>query len=446
MVDIEYPTFTSKIGIDPLLCRVDNDADNIFTSTKNINGNLCDKQKGYNDSCKNDNDIFIKKSMKDRIIDKYGNADFINKNTDSIIAMMKHPNYSKSLCHNTLNKNNLDDTMKYSQAVLPYNYEYCDKNNITDKCNNYRNTIYEQTNTIPHDMINYKSKDENNTSLSSEIFDNKTNTNIVDNNNDLCNNFYKVYCEKLNSMLKDKFGDKFNTSMLGEYEKMCLCYQDMYKDYLPQRIYKGFRAPDKNNGTNQVTNQNLDQLLNNGGLMIDKSCYSQHTQKKDKEIYAPDTNWEQINSSNIVICNNMLNMNDTNIEANEQSQISFNQEAFCSTGNPPAPKTDDKTSDKSDITDKETNIKDNTEIKESETKDNELSNDSDANKDNKDSNINDPNKSNNSNINDSNNLESTKDKIINKIKENKTYAGIGGGVSLCCCCICCICIIMILSK
>lgn len=440
MVDIEYPTFTSKIGIDPLLCRVDNDADNIFDLK--VNGNLCDKQKGRNDSCEGDN-VFIKQSMINRISNKYGDTTFINNNKNKIIAMMKHPNYSKSLCHNTLNKGAYVDKMTYSQAVLPYNYEYCDKNS---PCNDYKNTIYEKTNTIPHNMVNYGSKDDTNTSLSSEIFNNESNNNIVKNNNELCNNFYKVYCEKLNSMLKDKFGDKFDTSMLGEYEKMCLCYQDMYKDYLPQRIYKGFRAPDKNNGTNQVTNQNLDQLLNNGGLMIDKLCYSQHTQKKDKEIYAPDTNWEQINSSNIVICNNMLNMNDTNIEANEQSQISFNQEAFCSTGNPPAPKTDDKTTDKSDITDKETIIKDNTEIKESETKDNELSNDSDANKDNKDSNINDPNKSNNSNINDSNNLESTKDKIINKIKENKTYAGIGGGVSLCCCCICCICIIMILSK
>lgn len=441
MTNIEYPTFTSKIGIDPLLCRVDNDADNIFSSTKNINGNLCDKQKGQTDSCQSDNDVFIKKSMKERIRDKYGNTKFIDENTNSIIAMMKHPNYSKSLCHNTLNKDKLNDITKYSQAVLPYNYDYCDKNDETDKCNNYRNTIYEQTNTIPHDMINYKSKDEKNTSLSSEIFGNKTNTDIVDNNNDLCNNFYKVYCEKLNSMLKDKFGDKFNTSMLGEYENMCLCYQDMYKDYLPQRIYKGFRAPSGNNATNKITDQNLDQLLNNGGLMIDDSCYSQHTQANDKAIYAPDTNWEPINSANIVICNNMLNMNDTNIEANEQSNISFNQEAVCSTSNP-TPKTDDKTTDKSAITDKDnqTDIKDNT-----ETKDNELPND--TNKDtNKDSNVNDPNKSNDSNVNDSNNLESTKDKIINKIKENKTYAGIGGGVSLCCCCICCICIIMALSR
>lgn len=424
MTDIEYPTFTSKIGIDPLLCRVDNDADNILT--KNINGNLCDKQKGQTDSCKNDNDVFIKKTMKERINDKYGNTKFIDENTDSIIAMMKHPNYSKSLCHNTLNKNNLNDTTKYSQAVLPYNYEYCDKNDTTNKCNNYRNTIYEQTNTIPHDMINYKSKDNNNTSLSTEIFDNKTNTDIVDNNNDLCNNFYKVYCEKLNSMLKDKFGDKFDTSMLGEYENMCLCYQDLYKDYLPARVYNGFYGKDEKDAASIIANTGIKPILSNGAKMIDPVCDYRSTQIGTKGRYAPitDDNWDKTVSLNIAICNNTLNMNDTNIETNDDSTLKFNQSSLCSANSTPTPdntpKTDDKTTDKSDITDKD---------------------------DNKDSNINDSNKSNDSNINDSNsNLESTKDKIINKIKENKTYAGIGGGVSLCCCCICCICIIMALSK
>ena len=238
MVDIEYPTFTSKIGIDPLLCRVDNNADNILNLE--VNGNLCDKQPGHNDSCKGDN-VFIKQSMINRISNKYGDTTFIRNNKNNIIAMMKHPNYSKSLCHNTLNKSSYVDKMTYSQAVLPYNYEYCDKDS---PCNNYKNTIYEKTNTIPHNMVNYGSKDDKNiTPLSGEIFDNQTNNNIVNNNNELCNNFYKVYCEKLNSMLKEKFGDKFDTSMLGEYENMCLCYQDLYKDYLPNRIYKGFSAP-----------------------------------------------------------------------------------------------------------------------------------------------------------------------------------------------------------
>ena len=450
MVDIEYPTFTSKIGIDPLLCRVDNDADNIFDLE--VNGNLCDKQPGKKDSCKGDN-VFIKQSMTERLNNKYGDNTFISNNQNNIIAMMKHPNYSKSLCHNTLNKGAYVDKMTYSQAVLPYNYEYCDKDS---PCNNYKNTIYEKTNTIPHNMVNYGSKDDKNiTPLSGEIFDNQTNNNIVNDNNELCNNFYKVYCEKLNSMLKDKFGDKFDTSMLGEYENMCLCYQDLYKDYLPKRIYKGFQPPKNGDIAANVADKQLQQILNNGGLMISDKCYNNNTKNDDnkqstKIRYAPSTNWNPINQTNIVICNNMIDMNDTNIEAKEQGKISFNQKSVCSAGDLPAPdnepKTDDKTTDKSDITDKETIIKDNTEIKESETKDNELSNDSDANKDNKDSNINDPNKSNNSNINDSNNLESTKDKIINKIKENKTYAGIGGGVSLCCCCICCICIIMILSK
>lgn len=450
MVDIEYPTFTSKIGIDPLLCRIDNDADNIFDLE--VNGNLCDKQKGRNDSCEGDN-VFIKQSMTNRLNNKYGDNTFINNNKNKIIAMMKHPNYSKSLCHNTLNKGAYVDKMTYSQAVLPYNYEYCDKNS---PCNDYKNTIYEKTNTIPHNMVNYGSKDDTNTSLNSEIFNNESNNNIVKNNNELCNNFYKVYCEKLNSMLKEKFGDKFDTSMLGEYENMCLCYQDLYKDYLPNRIYKGFKPPKNGDIVADVANNQLQQILNNGGLMISDKCYNNNTKNDDnkqstKIRYAPSTNWNPINQTNIVICNNMIDMNDTNIEAKEQGKISFNQKSVCSAGDLPAPdnepKTDDKTTDKSDITDKETDIKDNTETKESETKDNELSNDSDTNKDNKDSNVNDPNKSNNSNINDPNsNLESTKDKIINKIKENKTYAGIGGGVSLCCCCICCICIIMILSK
>ena len=466
MVDIEYPTFTSKIGIDPLLCRVDNDADNILNLE--VNGNLCDKQPGQSDSCKGDN-VFIKQSMINRISKKYGDTTFINNNKNNIIAMMKHPNYSKSLCHNTLNKGAYVDKMTYSQAVLPYNYEYCDKDS---PCNNYKNTIYEKTNTIPHNMVNYGSKDDKNiTPLSGEIFDNQTNNNIVNNNNELCNNFYKVYCEKLNSMLKDKFGDKFDTSMLGEYENMCLCYQDLYKDYLPNRIYKGFKPPKNGDIAADIANNQLQQILNNGGLMISDKCYNNNTKNDDnkqstKIRYAPSTNWNPINQTNIVICNNMIDMNDTNIEAKEQGKISFNQKSVCSAGDLPAhdnePKTDDKTSDKSDITDKETDIKDNTETKESETKDNELPNDSDANKDNKDSNINVPNDPNNSNINDPNindpnindpninnpnsNLDSTKDKIINKIKENKTYAGIGGGVSLCCCCICCICIIMILSK
>lgn len=448
MVDIEYPTFTSKIGIDPLLCRVDNDADNIFDLE--VNGNLCDKQPGQNDSCKGDN-VFIKQSMINRISKKYGDTTFISNNQNNIIAMMKHPNYSKSLCHNTLNKGAYVDKMTYSQAVLPYNYEYCDKDS---PCNNYKNTIYEKTNTIPHNMVNYGSKDDKNiTQLSGEIFDNQTNNNIVNDNNELCNNFYKVYCEKLNSMLKDKFGDKFDTSMLGEYENMCLCYQDLYKDYLPKRIYTGFQPPKNGDIAANVADKQLQQILNNGGLMISDKCYNNNTKNDDnkqstKIRYAPSTDWNPINQTNIVICNNMIDMNDTNIEAKEQGKISFNQKSACSAGDPPAsdnePKTDNKTTDKSDITDKETNIKDNTENKETETKDNELPNDSDANKDNKDSNVNVPN---NPNINDPNsNLDSTKDKIINKIKENKTYAGIGGGVSLCCCCICCICIIMILSK
>lgn len=455
MVDIEYPTFTSKIGIDPLLCRVDNDADNILDLK--VNGNLCDKQPGHNDSCKGDN-VFIKKSMTERLNDKYGDTTFISNNKNNIIAMMKHPNYSKSLCHNTLNKSSYVDKMTYSQAVLPYNYEYCDKDS---PCNNYKNTIYEKTNTIPHNMVNYGSKDDKNiTPLSGEIFDNQTNNNIVNNNNELCNNFYKVYCEKLNSMLKDKFGDKFDTSMLGEYENMCLCYQDLYKDYLPARVYRGFYGKDEKDIANVIANNEIKPILENGAKMISPVC--DHTQTQNGTIkgrYAPITNknWNSDVSINIAICNNTLNMNDTNIESNDESTIKFNQSSLCSTNSNPTPNTDNKTTDKSDITDKETDIKDNTETKESETKDNELSNNSDANKDNKDSNINVPNDPNNSNINNPNinepnindpnsNLDSTKDKIINKIKENKTYAGIGGGVSLCCCCICCICIIMILSK
>ena len=459
MVDIEYPTFTSKIGIDPLLCRVDNDADNILNLE--VNGNLCDKQPGQSDSCKGDN-VFIKKSMTERLNDKYGDTTFIRNNKNNIIAMMKHPNYSKSLCHNTLNKASYVDKMTYSQAVLPYNYEYCDKDS---PCNNYKNTIYEKTNTIPHNMVNYGSKDDKNiTPLSGEIFDNQTNNNIVNNNNELCNNFYKVYCEKLNSMLKEKFGDKFDTSMLGEYENMCLCYQDLYKDYLPARVYDGFYGKDEKDIVNKIANTEIKPILENGAKMISPVC--DHTQTQNgiiiKGRYAPITNknWNSDVSINIAICNNTLNMNDTNIESNDESTIKFNQSSLCSTnGNPTpdnTPNTDNKTTDKSDITDNnnQTNINDNTENKETETKDNEqLPNESD----NKDSNINvpninvpnDPNNSNinNPNINDPNsNLDSTKDKIINKIKENKTYAGIGGGVSLCCCCICCICIIMILSK
>ena len=92
MVDIEYPTFTSKIGIDPLLCRVDNDADNILNLE--VNGNLCDKQPGHNDSCKGDN-VFIKQSMINRISNKYGDTTFINNNKNKLIAMMKYQNYSK---------------------------------------------------------------------------------------------------------------------------------------------------------------------------------------------------------------------------------------------------------------------------------------------------------------------------------------------------------------
>ena len=486
MVDIEYPTFTSKIGIDPLLCRVDNDADNILNLE--VNGNLCDKQPGQSDSCKGDN-VFIKQSMINRISNKYGDTTFINNNKNKLIAMMKHPNYSKSLCHNTLNKASYVDKMTYSQAVLPYNYEYCDKDS---PCNNYKNTIYEKTNTIPHNMVNYGSKDDNNTSLSSDIFDNQTNNNIVNNNNELCNNFYKVYCEKLNSMLKEKFGDKFDTSMLGEYENMCLCYQDLYKDYLPKRIYKGFSAPKNGDIAADVANNQLQQILNNGGLMISDKCYNTHTKNDNQSIkirYAPSTDWNQINQANIVICNNMIDMNDTNIEANEQGKILFNQKSACSAGdstvpnntpstpnntpttpnNTPStpnntPSTDNKTTDNSDITNNnqpnnnqpnnnQTNINDNTETKNNEQLLNESNNKvSNANNSNinvpNDSNINDLNNSNINypNINDSNtNLESTNN-IMDKIKENKTYVGIGGGVSLCCCCICCICIIMILSK
>lgn len=477
MVDIEYPTFTSKIGIDPLLCRVDNDADNIFNLE--VNGNLCDKQPGQSDSCKGDN-VFIKQSMINRISNKYGDTTFINNNKNKLIAMMKHPNYSKSLCHNTLNKASYVDKMTYSQAVLPYNYEYCDKDS---PCNNYKNTIYEKTNTIPHNMVNYGSKDDNNTSLSSDIFDNQTNNNIVNNNNELCNNFYKVYCEKLNSMLKEKFGDKFDTSMLGEYENMCLCYQDLYKDYLPKRIYKGFSAPKNGDIAADVANNQLQQILNNGGLMISDKCYNTHTKNDNQSIkirYAPSTDWNQINQANIVICNNMIDMNDTNIEANEQGKILFNQKSACSAGDSTVPdnthttpnntpSTDNKTNDNSNITNNnqtnnnqtnnnqpnnnQTNINDNTETKNNEQllneSDNKVSNSNNSNINvPNDSNINDLNNSNINypNINDSNtNLESTNN-IMDKIKENKTYVGIGGGVSLCCCCICCICIIMILSK
>ena len=459
MVNIEYPTFTSKIGIDPLLCRVDNDADNILNLE--VNGNLCDKQPGQSDSCKGDN-VFIKQSMINRISNKYGDTTFINNNKNKLIAMMKHPNYSKSLCHNTLNKGAYVDKMTYSQAVLPYNYEYCDKDS---PCNNYKNTIYEKTNTIPHNMVNYGSKDDKNiTPLSGEIFDNQTNNNIVNNNNELCNNFYKVYCEKLNSMLKEKFGDKFDTSMLGEYENMCLCYQDLYKDYLPARVYKGFYGKNEEDIANVIANNEIKPILENGAKMISPVC--DHTQTQNGTIkgrYAPITNkkWNSDVPINIAICNNTLNMNDTNIESNDESTIKFNQSSLCSTNGNPTPNTDNKTTDKSDVTDNnnQTNINDNTENKETETKDNEqLPNESDNKNSNaNDSNINVPNDPNNSNINDPNindpnindpnsNSESTKDKIINKIKENKTYAGIGGGVSLCCCCICCICIIMILSK
>lgn len=425
MVDINYPTFTSKIGIDPLLCRVDNDADKIFDL--NVNGNLCDKQKGQKDSCQGDN-VFIKQSMINRISNKYGDTTFINNNKNKIIAMMRHPNYSKSLCHNTLNKSSYVDKMTYSHAVLPYNYEYCDKNS---PCNNYKNTIYEKTNTIPHNMVNYGLKDDTNTSLSSEIFDNKSNNDIVNNNNELCNNFYKVYCEKLNSMLKDKFGDKFDTSMLGEYENMCLCYQDLYKDYLPAKVYNGFYGKDEKDIANKIANTEIKPILENGAKMINPVCDYKATQTGTKGRYAPITNekWDKTVSLNVAICNNTLNMNDTNIESNDDSTIKFNQSSLCSANSTPninnPPKTDDKTTDKSDITDKD----DKTDITD---KDNQ----SDT-----------TNKDNQTDINDSNsNLESTKDKIINKIKENKTYAGIGGGVSLCCCCICCICIIMILSK
>ena len=153
------------------------------------------------------------------------------------------------------------------------------------------------------------SKDDKNTSLSSEIFDNQTNNNIVNNNNELCNNFYKVYCEKLNSMLKEKFGDKFDTSMLGEYENMCLCYQDLYKDYLPKRIYKGFSAPKNGDIAADVANNQLQQILNNGGLMISDKCYNTHTKNDSQSIkirYAPSTDWNQINQANIVICNKQI--------------------------------------------------------------------------------------------------------------------------------------------
>lgn len=435
MVDIEYPTFTSKIGIDPLLCRIDNDADNIFDLE--VNGNLCDKQKGRKDSCKGDN-VFIKQSMTERLNNKYSNMMVNIKQPDknNIIEMMKHPNYSKVLCHGTLSSAN---RKQYANAVLPYNYEGCTDAN----CKQYKNSIYEDTNTIPHTLINYSSNTDK------ALYEDQLNKVDTD-NKEICNNFYKVYCEKLNSMLKDKFGDKFDTSMLGEYENMCLCYQDLYKDYLPARVYKGFYGKNEEDIANVIANNEIKPILENGAKMIDAVCDHKETQIGTKGRYAPITNknWNSETPLTIAICNNTLNMNDTNIESNDDSTIKFNQSSLCSAnGNPTpdnTPKTDDKTTDKSDITDKETDIKDNTEIKESETKDNELSN---ANKDNKDSNINDPNKSNNSNINDPNsNLESTKDKIINKIKENKTYAGIGGGVSLCCCCICCICIIMILSK
>ena len=251
--------------------------------------------------------------------------------------------------------------------------------------------------------------------------------------------------------------------MLGEYENMCLCYQDLYKDYLPARVYDGFYGKDEKDIVNKIANTEIKPILENGAKMISPVCdYTQTQNGTTKGLYAPMTNknWNSDVSINIAICNNTLNMNDTNIESNDESTIKFNQSSLCSTnGNPTpdnTPNTDNKTTDKSDITDNnnQTNINDNTENKETETKDNEqLPNESD----NKDSNINvpninvpnDPNNSNinNPNINDPNsNLDSTKDKIINKIKENKTYAGIGGGVSLCCCCICCICIIMILSK
>ena len=185
----------------------------------------------------------------------------------------------------------------------------------------------------------------------------------------------------------------------------------MYKDYLPARVYKGFYGKNEEDIANVIANNEIKPILENGAKMIDAVCDHKETQIGTKGRYAPITNknWNSETPLTIAICNNTLNMNDTNIESNDDSTIKFNQSSLCSAnGNPTpdnTPKTDDKTTDKSDITDKETDI-------------------------------NDPNS----------NLESTKDKIINKIKENKTYAGIGGGVSLCCCCICCICIIMILSK
>lgn len=417
--NIAYPNMKVP-GIDPLL-TTEYDTTDLFK--KVVNGKISDNGKS-----------FKKLTLEDRLKEKYD----YNKNQkipyDNVKSMMKHYNYSKSLCKTILRGKNDN---QYEISPLPYYYE-----------NNDINKMDEFLNIIDHDMVNYNK----------ETIEKYFKVNIPTNEEDLkdlkqnCNDFYKTYCELINSDLKEAYKNNFDTDNLGKYENMCTCYQDLYKDYLSDKEYKNlqvFNADDKKieNISGEIAGKSTKELLNNGGLMISQNCYVNNTQLNDSNksnnmtsdnyFYAP-SKWNNQGAVNISVCQNTLDAN--TVQAINQGKISVNQGNVCSAGlnneitdNPTSETptqqtttstTSNNTTPSNNTTSDKTTSTNNTQSDKTTSSNNTPSNNSTSQSNTPNENI----KQVEEKLQEKNNTES-KDKNDNTL----LYLGVGGGLSLCCC-------------
>lgn len=444
---ITYPTM-SIVGINPLLTVQSDIKDgNSYLTNTIVNGKLCnendkDSTKPYkeiNGNKENINEecriggVFQKVPLIDRIVQKFGgtNEDYENKfkNKDdsklnTLKEMLSHPNYSKTICNAKRNKRNSD----YEYTVLPYNY---DNIVITDN-------IYKRMNVKLSTMIDYSNP------LDRQYYANDaSNVGLND-----CTNFYKFYCEKINSDLKEKFGKDFRTSMLGEYEPQCKCYQDLYKDYLSLEEYYGLSGNIKDAGATGLTaEQTLTELLNNGSVMIDPLCSKDTIQgTEDFNYYAPK-DWRHFDSVNMTVCSNSMNVKNNQVKATNDAKINFNQNNSCQTKMDASSKEvedpDDNTK-KPDNSNNKTNTNNN-EYDNDEDDDNKTNTNKNNNKTNNTTNTNSSSNTTNTNTNSSSETTNTKQ---NSSEDDNTllYAGLGGSVSLCCCCIIMVIVFIMMSK
>lgn len=352
IINFKYPSMKDK-GINPLLTVKMKD-DNIFN--KIINGRECDETieegeigsctferdedgnkicllKDENGKCKSYKKVskYEQLTLEQRINEKYyphsnTTESFSNKqltshfdpdNKPTIKEMLENYNYSKTICNIILEGDN--NYNEFIKTPLPYNYE-----NSKDA-----STPIEYELGIKNvKMTSYSNKDDYITQS----------TNLVNNNNSSsfrqqCNNFYKTYCELLNSELKQKANDNnedYDISKLGKYEPSCLCYQDMFKDIMKESDYKQFRTP--TDITGQYT-KTVYENLQNAGVMINSLCYGSNTQfNNDKQFgykYAPE-NYKNNNTQNIVLCNNTINMNNLDLKnGSSNAAVNINQSESC---------------------------------------------------------------------------------------------------------------------